>query len=413
MSKLLYRIGVYSYSLGIYIASFFNAKAKLWVKGRKSIFKNLRHEFSSNIDPIIWMHCASLGEFEQGRPVIEAIKIKQPKYKILLTFFSPSGFEIRKNYKNADWVFYLPIDSPSNAQKFIETVQPKIVIFVKYDFWYYYLTQLHNKKIPTYLISATFRYNQLFFKWYGSLFKEMLISFEHIFVQDQGSKELLKSISYSNCTVSGDTRLDRVMAVKLENKKFPIIDDFCSNSKILICGSTWPSDEAIIAEFAKTKTTLKLIIAPHQIDSKHLNQIKKTFDKYNPLFYSENPPTEKLKDASIIIIDNIGILSYLYAYGDIAYIGGGFENGIHNTLEAVVYNIPILFGKNYDKFEEAKMLIKEKIAYEINSAEDITEMSDKLLNEKRKKIIAQKCNNYIKQNIGATDMILSYLKKNF
>ncbi|MDC0230496.1 3-deoxy-D-manno-octulosonic acid transferase [Aureispira] len=411
MSKLLYRLGVYMYTFGIYIASFFNKKARFWVNGRKGIIKNIQNFFSSNVDPIIWIHCASLGEFEQGRPIIEAIKKQQPQYKILLTFFSPSGYEIRKDYEHADSVFYLPVDTPTNAQKFIEAVQPKIVIFVKYEFWYHYLTQLSDKNIPTYLISAIFRSDQLFFKWYGSLFKEMLLTFDHIFVQNDYSKKLLKSISYSNCTVSGDTRLDRVMAIKLQSKKYPIIDKFCSNSKILVCGSTWPQDESVIEEFAKTQNSFKLIIAPHQVDKKHLTQIKKTFEHHNPLFYSQNPSTENLKDASIIIIDNIGMLSFLYAYADIAYIGGGFSDGIHNTLEAVVYNIPILFGKNYDKFEEAKTLIKQEIAYEIRTAKDIAQITKQLLSEKRKKTITEKCSNYLKQNSGATDIILSYLKE--
>jgi 3-deoxy-D-manno-octulosonic-acid transferase len=406
MSKLLYRIGIFIYILGIRLVALFDVKATRWLKGREGVFNKLQQTFTSNKSPVIWIHCASLGEFEQGRPLIEVLKKKHPEYKVLLTFFSPSGYEHCKNYKHADWIFYLPADSPSNALQFINIVEPKLVFFVKYEFWYYYLTQLKSQQIPTYLISAIFRPNQLFFKWYGGIFREMLSCFKHIFVQDDSSITLLKKVGFNKGIIAGDTRLDRVLTIKSQRKQFSILEEFCEESQVIICGSTWPADEVILAEFIKNNPTCKLVIAPHQIDEAHLQQIEQTFKFATPLRYSQKPNRFALKTATILIIDNIGMLSSLYAYGDIAYIGGGFGAGIHNILEAVVYEIPVLFGSKHQKFKEAKDLIQDKVAFEIHSAENIATLGTKMQDPAYINNIAIKAKQYLAKHQGATSIII-------
>ncbi len=410
MSQIIYRFVVCFYILAIRIASLFNKKARLWVNGRINIFEQLNSCFAKNNNKVVWMHCASLGEFEQGRTIIEAIKKQNPETKILLTFFSPSGYEIRKNYPVADWVFYLPADSPGNAKKFIDTINPSQVIFVKYEFWYYFLRELKKQQIPTYLISATFREKQPFFSWYGELFREMLFCFNKIFVQDKASALLLEGIDYKEYEVTGDSRLDRVAEIKKQAEKFPVLDTFSKDSKVIICGSTWPADEKIISDFAKKNPDFKIVIAPHQIDRNHLKEIADFFNFTEILFYSQNPENSKLKEANILIIDNIGMLSSLYSYGQLAYIGGGFGAGIHNILEAVVYEIPVVFGGNYHKFREAVDLIEEGVAFEISKEHTLSDLIVKISEDSSKKRIKEKIANYLKKNTGATTKILAGLK---
>ncbi len=323
----VYNLGILIYQFIVTAVSPFNRKAKLWKKGRKKWQSRLL---------IVWFHCASLGEFEQGRPVIEAFREKYSDIKILLTFFSPSGYEIRKNYPKADYIFYLPLDTRRNAIKFIETVNPIATIFVKYEFWYHYLKQLKKRNIPTYIISAIFREDQVFFKPYGNWYRTFLSNFEHLFVQNEKSQELLASIGISNVTIAGDTRFDRVMTNAQAAKTIPLLEQFVLNSKVLVAGSTWQKDEEIIIEYLKKNPyNLKLIIAPHEINPQNIEKFRAKLSVKSMLY--TNPDETDLADTQVLIIDTIGILSSVYRYGTIAYIGGGFGVGIHNTLEAAVY----------------------------------------------------------------------------
>lgn len=407
---LLYTLALSLYTFLIYIVALLgHQKAKAWVKGRKNIFHQLEQSFRHNQAPVIWVHCASLGEFEQGRPLIEVLKVAAPQYKILLTFFSPSGYQIQQNYSQADWVFYLPADSPSNARQFISIVQPQQVIFVKYEFWYHYLTQLQTKQIPTYLISAIFRPNQLFFKWYGSLFRSMLYCFQAIFVQNQQSLELLQQTGYTKAVLAGDTRLDRVLNIKHQAKQFKSIEQFVAGQFTMIAGSTWPADEAVLAAAQQEYSIKKLIIAPHQVDAQHIQQTEQLFSGKKCLRYSQQPTAQQLQEATVLIIDNIGMLSSIYAYANIAYIGGGFGTGIHNSLEAVVFEIPVLFGPKHQKFKEAKDLLELGIAFEVNHAQELIQHLQQLQDPAKVNKIQQKAKQYFQQHSGATSIILSHL----
>jgi 3-deoxy-D-manno-octulosonic-acid transferase len=401
--KLIYQISVLSYSFLIHIASFFNPKAKQWVEGRKNIF-NLIASTIKPSDKIAWFHCASLGEFEQGKPVIEGFKKKYPDHKILITFFSPSGYELRKNYGNADYVFYLPIDTKKNAKKFIKTIQPNVAFFVKYEFWNFYLEELFNKKIPTYLISGVFRKNQLFFKWYGAWYKKMLAYFNHFFLQNKSSENLLKEIGYLNATISGDTRFDRVYENSLSPEELPIIKAFKSDQKIIIGGSSWPEEENILAKYYQSnQSNFKLIIAPHNIAENHIQQIEKLFNN-NCIRYSI-ATLKNIVAQNVLIIDNIGILSNIYQYTDIALIGGGFTGALHNILEPTSFGNTIFFGPKHQKFHEAQNLINAggaiTISTEFDFAKSINEIIPKLDIIKKQNIA------FIANNKGATNIILS------
>ncbi len=407
INRFFYRLGLGGYWLGLKIASFVNPKAKLWLVGRQDIWRKLKTDFNKNKSPVSWVHCASLGEFEQGRPLIEALKKQAPEQKILLTFFSPSGYEICKNYALADWVYYLPLDSPKTAKKWIEITAPQQVFFVKYEYWYYYLKILQNEKIATYIISAIFRPKQIFFKPYGGLFREMLACFTQIFVQDSHSLKLLKTIGIEKVKVVGDTRLDRVLSISRKAKNLPLIADFCATNLVLVAGSTWAADETILAEFARLNTAYRLIIAPHEIAEKHLKEIENKFSIFAPIRYSSLSKQTKIAAINrVLIIDNIGLLSQIYHYGTVAYIGGGFGAGIHNTLEAAVYYIPVLFGSNYQKFKEAKDLIAAQTAFEIKEARDILKITTALLEVDYSKEIAKKSQKYFEKHGGATAQIL-------
>lgn len=366
----LYNVGIRVYQLLVTLASNFNSKAKLWRDGRKGWESRLK-EAIGNDKRIVWFHCASLGEFEQGRPVIEAFRDKYPDIKILLTFFSPSGYEIRKNYSKADYIFYLPLDTRKNAIRFVEIVNPIATIFVKYEFWYHYLAQLKKRNIPTYIISAIFRDDQVFFKSYGGWYRKFLSNFQHLFVQNEKSKELLASIGITNVTVAGDTRFDRVVANAQAAKTIPLLEKFAANSKVLVAGSTWPKDEDLIIEYFKDNIyNLKLIIAPHEIHPQNIEKFRAKIGVKTVLY--TNADESDLKDAQILIIDTIGILSSVYRYGTIAYIGGGFGVGIHNTLEAAVFGIPVIFGPNYQRFQEAIELIEIGASYSADNQDRFT-----------------------------------------
>jgi 3-deoxy-D-manno-octulosonic-acid transferase len=386
-----------------------NPKAKKWKEGRQDIFKKLSQAFANNSSPVLWIHCASLGEFEQGRPVIEALKSKDKHLKVLLTFFSPSGYEIRQNYAHADWVFYLPADSKKNAAQFISIVAPQQVVFVKYEFWYYYLTNLQAQKIPTYLISAVFRPNQIFFKWYGGLFRTMLSCFDAIFVQNKKSLALIQTLKHSAVHLVGDTRLDRVLQIKDQAQKFPILEAFYTNTYNIIAGSTWLPDEAILADVLKKFPDIKLIIAPHQIDEKHLQEIEKLFKFTNSIRYSNIEKTTDLAKFPVLLIDNIGMLNSIYAYANIAYIGGGFGTGIHNILEAAVFEIPVFFGPNHHKFPEAKGLIAEGVCFEINNSQEIISHIQTIQQTEISSVIQQNAKLYFQKHSGASRVIVEHL----
>jgi len=353
-----------------------------------------------------------LGEFEQGRPLIESLREQYPGYKIVLTFFSPSGYEIAKNYNKADYIFYLPIDGKHNAKAFVNLIDPQLAIFVKYEFWYYYLHRLSKQQVPTILISGAFREKQPFFKWYGNIFRRMLSCFTFFFVQDEQSKSLLGSLGfYKNVMVAGDTRYDRVAAISKNKVSIPAVESFKAHNKILIAGSTWPDDEEILN---KCVTNLpddwKLIVAPHEIDDAHIQKIQQLFTG-NSVLFSELVEG-KTSACKILIINNIGMLSSLYAYGDIAYIGGGFQKGgIHNILEPAVFGLPVIFGPIYDKFVEAKEFVAKQYAFSVKNAEECSTMLNKFITDERYRITIQdSLKKFMEQNIGATTRIMTCIK---
>ncbi len=405
-----YNIGIYLYYFFISIAAIFKTKAKKWITGRKNIFDHLKQD----IDPsqkLIWFHAASLGEFEQGRPVIESFRNKYPNYKILLTFFSPSGYEIRKNYEQADFIYYLPIDTIKNAKKFIQVVNPNIAVFIKYEFWFNYINELHNNNIPVFTISAIFRENQHFFQWYGGWFKSMLKKLTYLFVQNQESFDLLQSIGLKNVIVSGDTRFDRVYTIARQAQAFPLVQSFTNQQKMLLAGSTWPSDENIIFQFFSENNNVKLIIAPHEVDDERIRAILTLFDPQKTIRYSE-ANENNIKSAEVLIIDQIGILSNLYQYCDVAYIGGGFGHGIHNILEAVTFGKPVIFGPNYQKFKEAVDLIDLGGAFTVSNETSFNQVFSKLIESSEYyNNVSLKCKSFIEENRGATDLILKKLSE--
>jgi len=390
---LFYNISILLYNLGIRIASLFNSKAKLWIKGRKNIFQKLQLATQGHAN-IVWFHCASLGEFEQGRPIIKGYKKKYPTHKILLTFFSPSGYNIRKNDKIADWVFYLPADTKANAKRFIYIVKPIKVLFVKYEFWLNYIRECKKYNIPFYFVSSIFRKEQIFFKnkWFARQLKHVT----RFFVQDKTSNELLKDIGINNSTISGDSRFDSVKEIKKNKKSFPLIEVFSKNKTTIICGSTWPKDEELIIKVIKENQQFNYIIAPHQ-----LNNISELQKRTNGLLFSE-ANNQNLHNSNVLIIDSIGLLSSIYNYGEIAYIGGGFGSGIHNVLEAITFGLPVIFGPNYQKFNEANELIKLGTAKSIANFKQLRNAIFYF----EKKSLQEICKNYIEKKSGATNHIL-------
>jgi 3-deoxy-D-manno-octulosonic-acid transferase len=407
--KLLYNVGILIFSALANIISPFSSKASLWVKGRKKWAEKITDKIKPG-DRVIWMHCASLGEFEQGRPVIEAIKKNMPAFRIVLTFFSPSGFEIRKNYEMADCVCYLPSDTPQNASKFIDLVDPEIVIFVKYEFWNNYISTLYKKSIPLYLISGIFRPGQHFFKWYGSFFRKMLMKFERIFVQDQQSLDLLLGIGIEKVTLAGDTRFDRVLEIAGNAKDIPVLEQFRGNEKLFLAGSSWRPDEEIIAEYInKFPGRMKWVFAPHEIDKSNIDRIEKLFKVKCVRFSAFG---DDYADARILIIDNIGMLSSAYRYAHIAAIGGGFGKGIHNILEPACWGIPIVFGPNHGKFREAVDLLNKGGAKKFVAFDDFKKILDLWLSdEKIYTNSAEIASKYVKENAGAEEIIIKEIFK--
>lgn len=416
LAVFFYNIFLWVFKAGIHIASLFNTKASKWVKGRQGLLEQLSRAIPAN-DKVIWMHCASLGEFEQGRPLLEKMKEQYPEYRFLLTFFSPSGYEVQKNYKGADWVFYLPADGPHNARRFLEIVHPSLVIFVKYEFWYYYLKKIKYRNIPLILVSALFRQDMSFFSWYGGLQRKMLSRFDHLFVQNESSAELIQSIGLADiCTVSGDTRFDRVAAIAGRFEPIPLITEFCMDNRVLVAGSTWPDDEQVLsgAWQEMSASPMKMIIAPHETDEKHILELKKLFPE--AVRFSE-ARTGQLAQEKILIIDNVGMLSRLYKYGWITYIGGGMmKNGVHNVLEAAVYGKVVLFGPYYQKYTEAIGLVNSgggiSFTDEAKNGKALGVILENLAgNENEYTMRSKAAGEFVQSHRGATDKILAYIQE--
>ncbi len=380
----------------------------MWLKGRKGIFKQLETAIKHD-RPIVWVHCASLGEFEQGRPVIEEMIRKFHDKRILVTFFSPSGYEIRKNFPGPDYVFYLPLDTARNAKKFISIVKPELAVFVKYEYWFNYINILKTNGIPLIYISAIFRPGQRFFRWYGRWQLNMLKIVDHFFVQNETSAALLRNAGIDKVTISGDTRFDRVARVTGERSDLPLLTKFVGNSRLFMAGSTWPADEKIIIGLIKRNIpNLKFLIAPHEVDNERITGLIKQLSE-KALRFSECTD-QNIQDAQIVVLDSIGYLSHLYYYATIAYIGGGFGVGIHNILEAAAFGKPVLFGPNYHKFQEAVELIGEGGAISFDSAETFLNNSLQILEDKSLLLKMSKASgDYVAQRVGATKIIMDYI----
>jgi len=405
----LYNTFIFLYKTGVATAGILNTKAKQWLAGRKNIWRELEDKVSKS-DRIIWIHTSSAGEFEQAKPLIEALKRIYPLYKILVSFFSPSGFNSSKNYTTADYIIYLPIDTCNNSKRFIETINPQLVIFIKYDLWYHYLKTIKGKKIPLLLVSSVFRKEQAFFKWYGGFYRRMLAFFNMIFVQDELSGHQLKALGINDWIVSGDTRFDRVTEIAARFSEIPFIKEFIDNAKVLVAGSTWLEDEKLINEGYSFGNGFKLIIAPHEVHKERVSQIKTRFG--NATLYSELKDGI-VPDKNVLIIDNVGMLSKLYNYATIAYVGGGFtRDGIHNILEAAVFSKPVFFGPNYKKYREASELIKQGGAFSVATSSEFKKIIDGLLiDDQSYKEACQASFDYIKQNKGATQKIIDYIQE--
>lgn len=406
--KIIYTIGIWLYELLIFISSFFNKKAKQFLKGRKNQLYYLQKDIKANPGEYVWFHCASLGEFEQGRPLIKSVKATFPHYKILITFFSPSGYEVRKKYAGADIVCYLPLDTVSNAKQFVDIVKPKVAFFIKYEFWHYFLNELKKQSTPTFLVSGIFRSSQIQFKSYGSFFLDTLRNFSHFFVQDQQSADLLQKHGFSNYTVTGDTRFDRVTQIINEKKDIDYIERFSEGQSLLVSGSTWKEDEAILAPIINGKLKLRHIIAPHELSESRLKGLEQLIKK--PFIrYSEIRATTRIENFEVIIIDSIGLLSHLYHFGNYAYIGGAFGKGLHNILEAATFGLPIFFGKKYQKFNEARDLVNLKGAFSISSSQELNQLlTDFMADHSKKRLCDLICKDYVKSKTGATEKIITY-----
>ncbi len=402
---MLYDLAIAIYDLAIHLAAPFSRKPRKMMKGHWVVYELLRQQLEEG-RRYIWFHAASLGEFEQGRPMIEKIRALHPDYGILLTFFSPSGYEVRKNYRGADVVCYLPFDKPRNVKKFLDIVNPCMAFFIKYEFWKNYLDELHARRIPVYSISSIFRRGQVFFKWYGGSYRNVLRNFDHLFVQNERSKRYLGKIGIIKATVVGDTRFDRVLQIRREAKELPLVEAFKGGAMTLVAGSSWQPDEDLFIEYFNRHPELKLIIAPHVIDENHLVEIIRKLKR--PYVRYTRADEKNVRRADCLIIDCFGLLSSIYRYGEIAYIGGGFGVGIHNTLEAAVYGIPVIFGPRYQKFREAVQLIEAGGAFAIKTGEELYALLDNLLTDDDfLRTAGSNAGNYVTGNAGATDKILS------
>ena len=407
LNQGLYNVGIRCYGIGIRLFSLFNEKAGLWVSGRKNWRKLLAEKLGHGHDTCIWIHAASLGEFEQGRPLIEALRKIYPKKKFILTFFSPSGYEVRKAYDQVDLVTYMPLDTKANARDFLDLIRPEMALFIKYEFWFNHLAELKKRKVRTLLVSGRMHAGQGFFKPWGGLFREGLKSYDHFFLQDETSAQLLGSIGFMNKTVTGDTRYDRVMAIREENKQLSDIEQFINGKTTVVLGSSWPKEEELMLEFMKKNERLdfKLIIAPHEIQEARMTELLGQYEKA-----AVRLSTWKGEEAQVLIIDSIGILAQVYKYGDVALIGGGFGAGIHSVLEPAVWGAPVLFGPRYEKFKEAIGLIAAGGAFPVTGQEDFDrKMTELLQNQEFRNKAGEKAFAFCNAKTGATAAIMSYI----
>lgn len=414
--KPLYSFGVWLYTAAVSIASLWNPKAKKWVQGRRESWKKLEEFAAENskfqsqnskiqTPKIYWFHCASLGEFEQGRPLIETLK-KKSECKIVISFFSPSGYEIRKNYELADLIFYLPVDSKKNSKKVLDLLNPTAVFFIKYEFWANYIFEAKKRTIPLYSVSAVFRKNQIFFKWYGGYMRSVLKACTSIFVQNEESQKLLSTIGIESI-LSGDTRYDRVMQNAEKAERFPLIDSFTKGHKVFVCGSLWLTDLMTISRNLRTlPDDWKIIVTTHEIDEPKLKDAEYYFNQTSIVRYSKL--TDQNSNSKVLLIDNIGMLMHLYGYGDLAYVGGAFKTGLHNILEPASFGLPVIFGPHHDKFPEAKLFIQNGIGFSISNADEFETVLKKLQTEKRR----EKVIGFMNSQKGATALILENIKKN-
>ena len=399
----LYNIAIAGYETMVKIVSCWNTKAKQWVEGRRDIFARMSSVIK-NDKPIVWIHVASLGEFEQGRPIIEKIRAEKPEYRILVTFYSPSGYEIRKNYEGADYIFYLPSDTPSNVRQFLDIVRPEVAIFIKYEFWLNMLAELQRRKVRTYIASSIFRRNSIFFRSYGDMWRNALNAFDMIFVQDDNSKQLLSEIGYDNSIVAGDTRFDRVATIAAAAKRIEVIEQFKGESLLFVAGSTWGPDEDILLPLINANPSIKFVIAPHEMEESRIARIEKEAT-HGAVRYTRLDK-ESLADKQVLILDTVGLLSSVYGYATWAYIGGGFGVGIHNTLEAATFGLPIAFGPNFSKFKEARDMVSLGAARSVTSKEELEQWFTPLRdNADLLAETSHTAKEYTSKNQGATEII--------
>ena len=417
--KYVYNIAIWFYCLAVRVVAMFNPKVRLMWQGEQVAFDKIRGNVVDG-DRVVWVHAASLGEFEQGRPLIEKLKRENPEYKIVLTFFSPSGYEVRKNYAGADVICYLPLDTVGNARRFVDLVKPEKVVFVKYEFWLNYLRELRHRGVDTYIISAIFRPGQVFFKWYGGLFREGLKAFKTLFVQNEESKELLKGIGVENVVVAGDTRFDRVVDVVAMAKRLEIVESFVGirneecgmRNGVLVVGSSWGPDEELLAGYINSRAgRVKMMIAPHEVREERIKELTERLTCKYALYNEEcGMRNEELKDVDVLVINTIGLLSSVYQYGQVAYIGGGFGVGIHNTLEAAAWGMPVVFGPNYKKFKEACELIECGAARSIATKEECFVALDEFFEHNAEP--ANAATEYVSSHVGATNLIYKNIVNN-
>lgn len=406
----LYQLGINLAALLLPVSRFFSPKMKLFVDGRKQSFAVLENQIDKNQE-YIWFHVASLGEYEQGLPVMEEIKAQYPEYKLLLTFFSPSGFEIRKNNKIADITIYLPLDTKQNVKRFLDIVQPKMVFFIKYEFWPNYLYELKNRNIPTYLISGIFRKNQLFFKWYGGFYRKALTAFNHFFVQNEASKKLLETIGFTNVTIHGDTRFDRVAQIVERAQPLDYIEKFKNSTTTIVIGSSWVDDEEVYLPYINSSENIKFIIAPHNIKEDEISRLISKINKKVVRFSSYNE--NDLASADVFIIDTIGILTQIYAYADIGYVGGAFKTGLHNILEPATYGTPVVIGPKYSKFQEAKDLVALGSCLVVNNTEELSATFNRLITDADyRNELGIKNLEFVLKNKNATKVIMDFIERN-
>lgn len=405
--RFLYSIGIYLYSFGILLSSLFNAKAREWVRGRRNLFERLAVSLEDSSETV-WFHCASLGEYEQAKPLIEIVKAEKPACKIITTFFSPSGYVHAAKDGLSDMVSYLPIDTPRNARKFVEMVRPRAVFFVKYEYWYNFMNVLHEKGVPFYYISAIFREKQYFFRSYGRWFAKHLAYAGHFFVQDENSRSLLGAIGINEVTVCGDTRFDRVKKIADDAMPIDFVESFRGDSKLIVAGSTWRPDEELLSSLLASLPAFKLVVAPHEVS--RAEEVKSVFSAFKTATYS-HIDNSTLSSCQVLIVDTVGMLSRLYRYGDISYVGGAFKTGLHNTLEPAVYGKPVFFGPRYERFNEAVGLVKAKGAFSVRTSEEMLRIVQQFLQDHEYyKHTCQVCEGYVAGNLGAARKIFDHVK---